>query len=144
MKIIIAGSRTINDYNLLKQIMIKSNAKAKVTEIFSGAAKGVDKLGERWAKDNKVKLTLFPARWQDLDAPGAVVDVHPHPQIDGYYNSRAGLQRNEEMGDKADAAVILWDGKSRGTKHMIDYMKKLGKRVFVHIVEGVKDAKEKD
>ena len=134
MKIIIAGSRTINDYNLLKQVMLKSNAASKATEIFSGAAKGVDKLGERWAKENKIKLTLFPARWQDLDAPGAIIDVHPHPQIDGYYNSRAGIQRNEEMGDKADALVALWDGKSRGTKHMIDYMKKLGKKVYVHQV----------
>src|SRR5688500_10716758 len=132
MKIVIAGSRSINDYNLLKKVMVKSNAFSKVTEVVSGGARGVDKLGERWAKEHKVKLTVMPALWHKLDVPGAVVDVRPG-QEDGYYNSRAGIQRNEEMAQYADAAVILWDGVSNGTRHMVNYMKKLGKKVYVHV-----------
>lgn len=134
MKLIIAGSRTITDYNLLKKAMKDSNAISKVKEIVSGGAKGVDTLGERWAKEHKVKLTVMKAKWNDLKAPGAVIDVRPGTE-DGYYNSRAGLQRNEDMGRYADALLALWDGKSTGTAHMIDFMKKLGKKVYVVVPE---------
>lgn len=143
MKIIIAGSRSITDYNLLKQVMVKSNAFAKVTEIVSGGAKGVDALGERWAKEHKVKLTVMKARWNDLDVPGAVIFVRPGKE-EGWYNSKAGIQRNEEMGRYADAAVILWDGVSTGTAHMLNFMKKLGKKVYVHVVTNVNNNKTND
>ena len=133
-KVIVAGSRSINDYQLLKEVMVKSNAAFKATQIISGHAKGVDQLGERWGKDHKIPVLVMPAKWNDLDVPGAVIEVK-QGDWDGYYNSRAGVQRNEQMGDIADAAVILWDGKSNGTRHMIDYMKKLGKKVYVHIAK---------
>jgi len=134
LKIIIAGSRSINDYNLLKKVMIESNAAFKATEIISGHAKGVDQLGERWAKEHGIPCKVMKAEWNKLDVPGAVIDVRPG-DAEGYYNSRAGIQRNEDMGDYGDAAVILWDGVSNGTRHMINYMKKLGKKVFVRIVK---------
>jgi hypothetical protein len=134
MKIIIAGSRSIEDYELLKKVMVQSNAAFKATEIISGGARGVDKLGERWAKEHKIPLRIMKAEWNKLNVPGAVIDVRPGEE-EGWYNSRAGIQRNEQMGDYADAAVILWDGKSNGTRHMTNYMKKLGKKVFVHVVK---------
>jgi hypothetical protein len=134
MKIIIAGSRSIEDYELLKKVMVQSNAAFKATEIISGGARGVDKLGERWANEHKIPLRIMKAEWNKLNVPGAVIDVRPGEE-EGWYNSRAGIQRNEQMGDYADAAVILWDGKSNGTRHMTNYMKKLGKKVFVHVVK---------
>jgi hypothetical protein len=134
MKIIVAGSRSIEDYELLKKVMVQSNAAFKATEIISGGARGVDKLGERWAKEHKIPLRIMKAEWNKLNVPGAVIDVRPGEE-EGWYNSRAGIQRNEQMGDYADAAVILWDGKSNGTRHMTNYMKKLGKKVFVHVVK---------
>lgn len=137
MRLIIAGSRSIEDYELLKRVMIESNAKSKVTEVVSGGAKGVDRLGERWAREHKIKLTIMKAEWNKLDVPGAIIDVRPG-EADGYYNSRAGIQRNEKMGDYADAAIILWDGKSTGSMHMLNYMKKLGKKVFLKHVTNTK------
>ena len=35
------------------------------------------------------------------------------------------------MGNYADVLIAFWDGSSRGTKHMIDYMKSLNKQVFI-------------
>ena len=40
------------------------------------------------------------------------------------YGKAAGYKRNGEMARNADALIAFWDGKSRGTKHMIDLAKK--------------------
>jgi len=114
--------------------MIESNAFEKVTEVVSGGARGVDKLGEKWAKEHGIPVKVFKAEWNKLNVPGAVIDVRPG-DAEGYYNSRAGLQRNEDMGNYADALIALWDGHSTGTLHMINYMKKLGKKVYVKVIQ---------
>lgn len=75
-----------------------------ITEVISGTAKGADKLGERFAKENNLTLHRFPADWNR-------------------YGKSAGYKRNVEMADNADALLALWDGKSRGTKHMIDIVR---------------------
>ena len=82
--------------------------KVDITEVVSGGAQGVDTLGEVWAEKHDIPVKQFLAEW----------DV---------YGRSAGYRRNEEMGDYADVLLAIWDGKSRGTKHMIDYMKQLGK-----------------
>ena len=108
MKVIIAGGRDFNRYDLLKHKCDKIFTKVKDLEIVSGGAKGADKLGELYALENNVKVTIFKADWN-------------------MYGKSAGGIRNSEMGDYADALIAFWDGKSPGTKHMIDYMKKLNK-----------------
>ena len=40
------------------------------------------------------------------------------------YWKLAGLHRNELMAKEADACIVFWDGKSTGTKNMIDLAKK--------------------
>ena len=44
---------------------------------------------------------------------------------------KAGILRNIKMGDYADCGIIFWDGKSRGSMHMINYLKKLDKECRV-------------
>ncbi len=51
------------------------------------------------------------------------------------YGLKAGYIRNEEMADNADALIAIWDGKSRGTKHMIDIATRKGLRVYIHEVK---------
>lgn len=105
-RIIIAGSREFDDYNMLKEkvdeflLQIGVNHNDTVT-IVSGTAAGADTLGERYAEEKGYLLTKFPARW-------------------GIYGKRAGAIRNEEMAKYADHLIAFWDGKSRGTKNMID------------------------
>lgn len=103
-KVIIAGSRGFTNYSLLKEKMNSILGEKIISykiEIVSGTANGADKLGERYAKEMRFILRQFPANWN-------------------LYGKRAGYIRNTEMRNYADACVVFWDGKSRGTKHMID------------------------
>ena len=115
MKVIIAGSRDITDYDTVCDVMKQFNEthKIQITEVVSGTAKGIDQLGERWAKDNKVAIKKFPANW-DL------------------YGRAAGYRRNEEMAAYAEVVIAIWDGVSKGTGHMIDIGKREGLKVFVY------------
>ncbi len=134
MKIIIAGSRDITDYKHVEDAMRLSNAANKVTEVISGGARGVDTLAIAWAKKHKIPFKVMKADWNNLDVPGAIIFVRPGEE-EGYYNANAGKQRNEDMGRYGDACVAIWNGVSGGTKHMIEFMKGLGKKVYVHKVQ---------
>ncbi len=109
MKVIIAGSRSITDPDLLGECLEQMGHEGwEVTEVVSGGAEGADQLGESWAARCKIPVKQFLPDW-------------------GKYGRSAGPKRNEEMAVYADAAIVLWDGVSRGAKNMIDLMTKLGK-----------------
>ena len=126
MKVIIAGSRSITDMGTVKLAI--ECCPFSITEVVSGGAKGVDLLGEEYAMGENIPIKVFKPLWKDLEASGAVVKSNSY----GKYNARAGHDRNEQMGDYADALIAVWDGHSKGAKHMIDYMAKLGKKVFIY------------
>lgn len=105
MKIIIAGSRNFNNYQKLKQECDKFLQDYKNIEIVSGAHyKGADKLGEKYASEKKIKIIKFPADWIK-------------------YGKAAGPKRNNQMAIYADALIAFWDGKSNGTKNIIQLAK---------------------
>jgi hypothetical protein len=112
MKIVIAGSRNINDYDLLLTAVEKSGF--DITSVISGTASGADRLGERYAEENNITLIRRPADWKK-------------------HGKAAGHIRNAQMADEADAAIILWDGYSNGTKGMIREMAKRNKPCKVTI-----------
>ena len=112
MKFIIAGGRDFDNYELLKN-SCNDLILQKVSEVVSGEARGADSLGEKWATENKIRVTLFPANWNK-------------------YGKSAGYKRNTQMADYADGLIAFWDGKSKGTKHMIDTATQKG--LVVHIV----------
>lgn len=112
MKTIIAGSRSITSYDLVSDAVRKSGF--DISEVFCGAARGVDLAGAVWGKAHGVPVRYFPADWKSL-------------------GKRAGYARNEEMAQQADALVAVWDGKSPGTKHMIDIARKAGLKVFISL-----------
>ena len=108
-KVIIAGGRDFNNYELLKakcDYYLSNLDKADVV-IVSGAARGADKLGEQYAKERGYKIDSHRADWDK-------------------YGKSAGYRRNKEMVDIASAAICFWDGKSKGTKHTIDLCKEKG------------------
>lgn len=122
MKYIIAGGRDFNNYNLVCAIcntLCKASMYGgkNLSEIVCGDARGADELGARWGKEHGVPVKHFPPDWD-------------------YYGHAAGFIRNAEMGEYADAAVCFWDGKSKGTEHMIKTMKRLGKPYRVFDYEG--------
>lgn len=112
MKTIIAGSREITDYAVLLQAI--KGCPFPITSVVSGCARGVDTLGEQYAQENNLKLYKFPADWST-------------------YGKRAGYIRNAEMADNAEALLAVWDGNSRGTKHMINTAIQKGLEVHVYM-----------
>ena len=111
MKVIIAGCRDFSDYECVRAHIDPS----KISEIVSGAAKGVDALGERFAFENAIPVKQFPADWNK-------------------HGKSAGPIRNRQMAQYADRLIAFWDGKSRGTKNMIETMKEYDKPVTVHMI----------
>jgi hypothetical protein len=111
VKVIIAGSRNILAHPGLICRAVKESG-LKVSEVVSGTARGIDRLGEIWAFENNKPIRRFPADWNNL-------------------GKSAGFARNVQMADYADALIALWDGQSNGTRHMIAQMTLRGKPVFV-------------
>lgn len=111
MKVIIAGSRQIIDYQIVVDALI--NANFVVTQVVSGTARGVDKLGEQWAIKNNIPIKRFPANWDR-------------------YGKSAGYIRNEQMAEYAEGLVAIWNGYSKGTGHMIDLARKHKLVVYIH------------
>jgi len=116
MKLIIAGSRSILHYPVIPLNIARFSWHKDITEIVSGTARGVDLLGERYAIENDIPVTRFPADWNR-------------------YGKSAGVRRNETMGDYADRLILFWDGESSGSKHMMMYMAKIKKPFNVIIVK---------
>jgi len=110
MRTIIAGSRGIDDFNLLEDAISKVNW--EISTILSGTANGADKLGEKYAAENNIPLEQYPAKWN-------------------IYGKSAGYRRNEQMAIRGDALIALWDGESKGTKHMIDLAQKHNLEIFI-------------
>lgn len=113
MKVIIAGSRNIEDYALVNQAMDRCGF--DVTEVICGMATGVDTLGYRWAQCNNKKIIEMPADWKQ-------------------YGKAAGPIRNKQMVEIADAAVIIWDGVSPGAKNMIQNCIKYKKPYYIQMI----------
>jgi hypothetical protein len=116
MKLIIAGSRSITDYNVTLEAfnkLIRDNPTLSIDEIVSGTANGPDSHAIRIAKERNIRVAKFPADWN-------------------MYGKRAGYVRNSEMARYADGLLAVYDGNSRGTKMMIELMQKANKFISVY------------
>ena len=110
MKILVVGSRSIKEFDLSDYIPSETEL------IISGGASGIDSIAEEYADKHRIsKLILYPK-----------YEV---------YGKAAPLKRNEIMVDIADEVLIIWDGKSRGTKYTADYAAKKNKKVRLIIAE---------
>lgn len=111
-KTIIAGSRDFTNWDYLVGYLATLPPWIMITEVVSGGATGADTLGEEWANLHAIPVKRFPADW-------------------ARHGKKAGPIRNVEMGVYADGLIAFWDGQSRGTLHMINYMKEEGKWTYV-------------
>ena len=120
MRIIVAGSRNFNDYKLLQEKLDHILQNVESPEIVSGHARGTDQLGERYAVANGMVYHVFPAQWRK-------------------YGRRAGLIRNQQMADFADALIAFYpeNRESRGTADMIDKARQKGLSVRVIYIKEV-------
>ena len=120
MKIAVVGSRSLDNYQLVKSILEQYT----FTQIISGGAKGVDTLAIEYAADEHLPLKKFPADWSR--------------------GKQAGFIRNGEMAKYANEEcqkckkshgqlIAVWDGQSTGTESMIKIARELG--LAVHVLQ---------
>ena len=114
-RVIIAGSRSFSNYELLKEhclSLLQEKRRTHRVIIVSGHAHGADTMGERFAKEQGLTVELHPAKWRAL-------------------GKAAGMIRNAEMARASDALIAFWDRKSSGTAQMISFAKRRGLKVSV-------------
>ena len=110
MKVAVIGSRGLSIDNLEK--FIPENC----TEIVSGGAIGIDECAANYARKSRIKLIEFKPEYS-------------------MYRKNAPLVRNRKIVDYSDIVLAFWDEKSRGTKYVIDYCKKIKKSCQVIVLK---------
>lgn len=122
-RVCVAGGRDFDNYPALKSALEALLAARPAEEgaarlvIVSGGSTGADRLGERFAREHGLEHEVYPAEWS----------VH---------GRSAGPIRNAEMARISDELAAFWDGRSRGTRHMIGQMRRLGKPCAVFDYQG--------
>ena len=110
-KLLVCGSRTITNvswiFSEIEKYISESNLQYSDIRIIEGSAKGVDKIAKQFADDRNIPVIEMPADWS--------------------IGRHAGFIRNEQMVRLCDLCLILWDGKSHGTKNDIDLCDKYNK-----------------
>jgi hypothetical protein len=105
--LLVAGSRGYGNYKeLSREISAYCEGVTNVT-IITGCARGVDYMAGMYARERGLQLKVFLADWKT-------------------FGKSAGPIRNRQMARNADAAILFWDGKSKGTKNMIEELRKKG------------------
>jgi hypothetical protein len=114
MKLIVAGSRKVTDYNVVRNAIDGLISQGIViTTLIEGAARGVDSLASCYAFEHGIENVRVPAEWK-------------------LYHKGAGTVRNKKMAEMGDALLAIWDGNSSGTKNMITCAKNKGLPVYIH------------
>jgi predicted Rossmann fold nucleotide-binding protein DprA/Smf involved in DNA uptake len=112
MSLSVVGTRTFDDYELLKKTLSNLDIIDSVKEIISGGAKGADKLAEVYAEENNLNIRIFLPDWEK-------------------HGRAAGPIRNRQIIQNSDYIVAFWDGKSPGTKSSINIAKELNKPISI-------------
>jgi hypothetical protein len=110
--LIVAGSRTITDWPFVEnQINIfldeSFTDEYNTLTIVSGCAKGVDKLGEMYARCYDDGLQYCPADWDK-------------------FGKRAGFIRNHKMAQIASHCLVICENGSNGSLHMAETARTAG------------------
>lgn len=126
LRILVCGGRHFEDYNKLKGVLEKElnlkNLTSQDVEIVSGHCKGADMLGERWAKETKASVKIFPADWVK-------------------YKKSAGPIRNKQMIDYINGfenkmVVAFVSPNSKGTKQTVRLAQKNSIPVIINEYKG--------
>ncbi|MBQ4131470.1 MAG: DUF2493 domain-containing protein [Clostridia bacterium] len=119
IRIVIGGCRDFNDYNFFCKHVNRYLERIKKNNeiiLLSGHCKGVDVMAEKYAKEQGFGLEIHPADWQK-------------------FGKSAGPKRNREMVITVDCVIAFWDGKSRGTKSLIEYAKQYEKPIRIKRID---------
>ena len=120
MRIATIGSRTLWDSDsqeLIKQTL--NEYLPHITQLVSGGAKGVDKIGEHWADQNKIPTLIFKPDWS--------------------LGRHAGMLRNTTIVENSDLVLAFWDGVSKGTMDSVKKARRLGVDVKLYHITKAND-----
>jgi hypothetical protein len=98
MRLAVIGSRNLQDFALVVQVLDRYRAQHRELSFVSGGAVGADTLAAKYAVEHNIPIKVFLPEWDK-------------------YGKRAGFIRNTIIWNHADAGVAFWDGVSRGTEH---------------------------
>ncbi len=111
-RVIISGSRMLGglETELINKAVSLSGF--QIAQVVSGGCRGIDKLGETWAKTKNIPIERFDADWENL-------------------GNVAGPIRNVEMAKYADAAIIIMSlaHENKGSWNML----KVASRKLLHV-----------
>ena len=113
MRVAVIGSRKLKIEHLERYLP------KETTEIVSGGAIGTSNwnwylcIEGKYAYSHSHKLTEFIPEYRR-------------------YGGGAPLKRNWQIVDYSDLVIAFWDGKSRGTKYVIDLCVKRGKKIIIY------------
>lgn len=110
MKVIFSGTRDL----IVSKTDFASAIAASgfdVTEVVSGGSGTIDRMAVEWGRYSGHPVTVFYPGW-------------------GKHGNAAGPMRNRSMARYADALIYFWDGKSKGTKNMIEEARQTGLHMF--------------
>lgn len=116
-RVVIAGSRFYDIYD--EAVLFIDQCMTELTlpfVILSGGCRGADAIGETYAMERNIPLKRYLPEWR-------------------IYGRGAGPKRNRKMIDECDAVICFWDGKSRGTKSLIEYAKEKEKPIFIKYIQ---------
>lgn len=123
-RIIVAGSRTLSSRPIVANAIKLSPHNPFHGELVTGDADGVDSIAREFVQTfRNVELNVFPANWDE-------------------YGKSAGPRRNTEMAEYADGLIAVWNGKSSGTKDIIDKALERNLDVYVRVIESQSDIDE--
>ena len=88
MRVIIAGSRQFDNYDLLCQKCNEVLISMDNIEVLSGNSKGADQLGEKYAVEKSYSINLFLPEWYK-------------------YSKLAGIKRNEKTGANVTTSELV-------------------------------------
>ena len=118
-RVAVAGCRHYENYEEAKKYIdfcISEIRKKYTLIIVSGGCRGADALGERYAAESGFMAEIYPAVWEK-------------------YGRAAGPKRNKKIAEISDYIICFWDGKSKGTKSLIQFAEKAGKTVKIKLIE---------
>ena len=118
-RVAVAGCRHYENYEEAKKYIdfcIGEIRKQYPLIFVSGGCRGADALGEKYAAENGFKTEIYPAAWEK-------------------YGRAAGPKRNKKIAEISDYIICFWDGKSKGTKSLIQFAEKAGKPVKIKYIK---------
>ena len=105
MRVAIIGSRGITEIPNMDELI-----PPEATVIVSGGARGVDTLARQYARRKGLEMLEFLPEYEK-------------------YGRGAPLKRNITIIENADLVIAFWDGKSRGTRFVIESAGKWALRI---------------